>query len=135
MIVGIGTDILETSRMRSAIERHGDRFLAHVFTRDEIANAPAGAGREPYFAARWAAKEAVAKALGTGIGVDCAWTDVTVRRGPAGEPLVHLAGAARRTATRRRIDHVHLSLSHERNLAAATAVAEARSPDPENPTL
>jgi len=124
MIIGIGTDILETERMRSAIRRHGDRFLLHVFTPEEVSSAPVGAGRDAYFAARWAAKEAVAKALGTGIGADCAWTDVTVRRGPAGEPLVDLGGCALVTARRRGIDRIHLSISHERNLAAATALAE-----------
>jgi holo-[acyl-carrier protein] synthase len=124
MIAGIGTDVIETDRMRNAILRHGDRFLTHVFTPAEIAGAPAGPARDAYFAARWAAKEAVSKALGTGIGTDCAWTDITVRRGPAGEPLVDLSGAARSTARRRGIDRVHVSLSHERNLAAAMAVAE-----------
>ena len=135
MIVGVGTDILETTRMRAAIERHGDRFLTHVFTPDEIAAAPAGAGRDTYFAARWAAKEAVAKALGTGIGNDCAWTDIAIRRGPAGQPLVDLSGAARRTAGQRRIDYLHVSLSHERYLAAAVAVAESLDPIPPHPTL
>jgi holo-[acyl-carrier protein] synthase len=126
MIVGIGTDVIETERMRNAIVRYGDRFLSHVFTPTEIADAPTGPARDGYFAARWAVKEAVSKALGTGIGTDCAWTDVTVRRGPAGEPLVDLGGAASRTARRRGIDHIHVSLSHERNLAAAMAVAEQR---------
>ena len=58
MIAGIGTDVIETERMRSAILRHGDHFLAHVFTPAEIAAAPVGPARDPYFAARWAAKEA-----------------------------------------------------------------------------
>lgn len=128
MIVGIGTDILETSRMHAAIERHGDRFLGHVFTPAEVAAAPTGAGRDAYFAARWAAKEAVAKALGTGIGNDCAWTDITIHRSPAGQPLVELAGAARRTADLRYIDRIHISLSHERYLATAVAVAESLRP-------
>lgn len=124
MIAGIGTDVIETERMRSAILRYGDRFVSHVFTPAEIDGAPAGPARDAYFAARWAVKEAVSKALGTGIGTDCAWTDVTVRRGPAGEPLVDLSGAAACTARRRGIDRIHVSLSHERNLAAAMAVAE-----------
>ena len=124
MIAGIGTDVIETERMRSAITRHGDRFLTPVFTSDEIAGAPTGPARDAYFAARWAAKEAVSKALGTGIGTECAWTDVTVRRGPAGEPLVDLSGAARCSARRRGIGRIHVSLSHERNLAVAMAVAE-----------
>jgi len=135
MIVGVGTDILETDRMRAAIEHHGDRFLTHVFTPDEIASAPAGAGRDAYFAARWAAKEAVAKALGTGIGNDCAWTDVAIRHGPAGQPLVDLSGTARRTAGQRHIDHLYISLSHERHLATAIAIAETLPTRPPQPTL
>jgi holo-[acyl-carrier protein] synthase len=134
MIAGIGTDVIETERMRSAILRHGDHFLAHVFTPAEIAAAPVGPARDPYFAARWAAKEAVAKALGTGIGADCAWTDIAVSRGPAGEPLVELSGAARATARRRGIGRIHISLSHERNLAAAMVVAEqGGEPNPHRP--
>lgn len=132
MIAGIGTDVIETERMRQAILRHGDRFLGHVFTPAEINDAPSGPARDAYFAARWAVKEAVSKALGTGIGTECAWTDIAVRRGPAGEPLVDLSGAACATARRRGIDRIHVSLSHERNLAAATAVAEtlhAAAPD------
>jgi holo-[acyl-carrier protein] synthase len=132
MIAGIGTDVIETERMRSAILRHGDRFLSHVFTAAEIAAAPSGPARDAYFAARWAVKEAVAKALGTGIGTDCAWTDVTVRRGSAGEPLVDLSGAAHCTALRRGIGRIHVSLSHERNLAAAMAVAESPPPRDES---
>ena len=65
MVTGIGTDIIEVERMRGAIARHGQRFLAHVFTPEEIGNAPESAGRDAYFAARWAAKQAVSKALGT----------------------------------------------------------------------
>ena len=130
MIAGIGTDVIETERMRSAILRHGERFLSHVFTSTEIAAAPIGPARDAYFAARWAVKEAVSTALGTGIGTECAWTDIFVRRGPAGEPIVDLSGAARCTARRRGIDRIHVSLSHERNLAAAMAVAEQQQGTP-----
>jgi holo-[acyl-carrier protein] synthase len=143
MIVGIGTDVIETERMRNAIVRYGDRFLSHVFTPTEIADAPTGPARDGYFAARWADKEAVSKALGTGIGAECAWTDITVRRGPAGEPLVDLTGSAHSSARRRGIDRIHVSLSHERNLAAAMVVAEhlpptasaTHSPTGPDPTL
>lgn len=133
MIAGIGTDIIETERMRNAIRRHAERFLNHVFTPAEIEGAPDGPARDAYFAARWAAKEAVSKALGTGIGTECAWTDITVLRGPAGAPCVELSGAARCTARRRGIDRIHISLSHERNLAAAMAVAEQLHGIPPDP--
>lgn len=124
MILGTGVDIIEVERVRNALDRHGDRFLEHVYSQEEQDAAPAGLGRYAYYAARWAAKEAVSKALGTGIGEDCGWKDVVVRRDPKGRPLVVLNGAAARCAARAGISRWHLSLSHERNLACAQAIAE-----------
>ena len=127
MIVGLGMDVIEIGRMEEALGRHGDRFLEHVFTEEETAQAPAGGGRTAYFAGRWAAKEAVAKALGTGIGEGCGWRDVLVRRATAGRPVVHLRGNARRTAAELGVGTMHLTISHSRGLACACAVAERES--------
>ena len=127
MIVGVGTDIIETKRMRDALRRHGAHFLEHVFAPAEIASAPDGAGRDNYFAARWAAKEAVAKALGTGIGADCGWTDIVLHRNDAGKPRVELLGRAAEKARTLGIEQIHVSLSHERNFATAVAVAENKT--------
>ncbi len=125
MIVGLGIDIIEVSRMKRTIERYEKRFLNHVFADSEQDEAPAGAGMASYYAGRWAAKEAVAKALGTGIGERCGWHDVRVVRGTLGKPMIELHGAAAATAADQGIEHVHISISHERHLACASAVAEA----------
>jgi holo-[acyl-carrier protein] synthase len=124
MITGIGVDVLEVKRMQRTIARYADQFLGHVFTDAERSEAPSGAGMASYYAGRWAAKEAVAKALGSGIGNRCGWTDIRVLRGPDGQPQVTLSGAAAATAAALGVSRIHLSISHERRLACASAVAE-----------
>lgn len=124
MIVGTGIDVIEVDRMRTMLQKHGARFVDRVFTTDEQALAPTAADPTPFYAGRWAAKEAVAKALGTGIGEKCAWKDIRVLRGPAGEPQLSLHGDAAQTAAARGIAQVHISISHDRGLACALAVAE-----------
>jgi len=127
MIIGLGIDVMEVARMQRTIERYDEQFLNHVFSSEEQNDAPTGAGRPSYYAGRWAAKEAVAKALGTGIGKHCGWTDVRVRRDSLGKPQVELVGAAAETSARLGADSIHISISHERHLACASAVIE-RSP-------
>jgi holo-[acyl-carrier protein] synthase len=125
MIIGLGIDVIEVSRIRQVIERHDVNFLRHVFTAAEQAGAPESqVAAAAYYAGRWSAKEAVAKALGTGIGKDCAWTDIEVVRWPSGQPGVQLSGAAASTAEKRGIANIHLTISHEKQLACAAAVAE-----------
>ena len=124
MIIGLGIDVMEVARMQRTIERYGEQFLNHVFTPQEQADAPKGAGKPSYYAGRWAAKEAVAKALGTGIGQYCGWTDVQVRRDGVGKPQIELAGAAARTSKQIGADSIHISISHERHLACASAILE-----------
>jgi holo-[acyl-carrier protein] synthase len=124
MIIGIGVDVLEIERMRSTLERHSLHFIRHVFTAEEQAAAPEGAGVFAYYAGRWAAKEAVSKALGTGIGKACGWTDIVIHREASGRPRVELRGAGAVTAHDLGVRHIHLSISHEGRLACASAVAE-----------
>ncbi len=124
MIIGVGIDIIEVERMRDSLERHGDRFLEHVFTPGEIAGAPAGLGRPAYFAARWAAKEAAAKALGTGIGTGCGWQDIEIHKRPSGQPYLKLTGTGAATAATLAITSFHVSYSHERGNACAVVIAE-----------
>ena len=124
MISGIGTDIVAIDRIARVIARHGDAFLEHVYTPEERAAAASRNDRTSYFAGRWAAKEALSKALGCGIGVNCTWQDITVRNGNKGKPEMELSGAAGLTAGKLGIKHVHLSLSHEKNLASATVILE-----------
>lgn len=124
MIVGIGIDVIEVRRMQRTLDRYGKLFLRHVFAQQEQEAAPSGPAAPAYFAGRWAAKEAVSKALGTGIGRDCAWTDIRILRDPVGRPVVELAGSGAQTAARLDIDSFHISITHTGGLACACAVAE-----------
>lgn len=114
-----GVDMIEVKRLRAAIERHGDRFLRRIYTPDELRQIQ---DNLPSLAARFAAKEAVAKALGTGIG-DLSWQDVEILRGKRREPVLQLHGPAKKLARKRGIKRWSLSLSHTHDHAIAIAVA------------
>lgn len=125
MILGIGTDMIEISRIERSIEQFGQRFLDRIFTPGEIAycqQKKKHAGES--FAARFAAKEAGAKALGTGISRGIAWKEIEVRRKPGGPPTLHLSGRALKRADHLGIAHLSLSLTHGRDLAMAVVLAE-----------
>lgn len=126
-IHGIGSDLIELERFGEALDRHGERMLERLFTEGERAYCETKRRPLPHFAARFAAKEAVAKALGTGIGRHAAWREIEVTRGEEGVPGVRLHGAARDFAAAAGIVRVHLSLSHSRGLALAQALAERAS--------
>ena len=126
MIRGIGTDIVEISRIRQILERHDRAFIMRVFAPEEQALAEAeNANTAQFYAGRWAAKEAAAKTLGTGIGAECGWTDICILRGPAGQPQLELRGTAAETAKRLGIASIHITISHVKDLAVACAVAES----------
>ena len=125
MILGVGIDVIEVARIGDLIARHGVRFLRHVFTAGEQGGAPESAvAAAACYAGRWCAKEAGAKALGTGIGADCQWHDIEVVRWPSGQPAVCLHGKGAVTAGRLGVRRVHVTISHERNLACASVVTE-----------
>ena len=113
-----GVDLIEIERVQEAIERHGDRFLNRIFTPLELAEV---LDNSASLAVRFAAKEAVAKALGTGIGVVC-WQEIEIRRGPERQPELHLHGAAAHMAEKLGLVHWSISLSHTQNIAIAMAV-------------
>jgi len=96
MIIGIGSDLCDASRIARAIERHGERFLARIFTDTERARAERRANRVETYAKRFAAKEACAKALGTGLRAGVWWRDMGVVNLPSGRPTLELTGGARR---------------------------------------
>ena len=123
-IAGTGVDIVEVARVARAAERHGGRFLRRVFTPAEAEYANSRGVPAQHLAGRFAVKEAVLKALKTGWGEGILWHDVEVERGPAGEPLVKLSGAAERRANKLGIVAIHVSLSHTRDHAIAHAIAE-----------
>jgi holo-[acyl-carrier protein] synthase len=122
MTVLPGVDLVETARVARAIERQGDAFLRRVFTPAERAYCESHANSAGSYAARWAAKEAVAKALGTGIGGDAMWVEIEVVRAESGEPGILLHGSAAASAAQRGIKEVRVSLTHTEHYAAAFAV-------------
>ncbi len=120
----VGVDIIEISRVAQTVKRWGDRFLLRTYTEGELAYCR---GRAPQLAARFAAKEAVMKALGTGIrGVS--WHDVEVVRARSGAPSIKLHGRGARVAERLAMSQVALSLSHSREYAVASVVMEIGEP-------
>ncbi len=122
-IFGIGIDVVEVDRIEHSLEQFGERFGERVFTAEE--RRYCGSQRRPglHYAARFAAKEAVAKAFGTGIGKDLEWLDMEIRRKASGEPELVLTGAGAAFASARGIVEVKISLTHAKQYAAANAVA------------
>jgi holo-[acyl-carrier protein] synthase len=114
-----GVDIIEVDRIDNAILRHGQRFFDRFYTSQELIDSD---GQTPSLAARFAAKEAVAKALGTGIG-QVAWKDIEVVTGPRREPMLRLHGQAQELATSMGLTDWAISLSHTEQHAVAVAVA------------
>ena len=123
-IIGIGTDIIECLRIAQMIERHGELFIRRVFTDHEIAYCSTKKAATQHYAGRWAAKEAVLKALGTGWVRGISWRDVEVRHRPGGAPTVLLRGGAKEVLERSGITRMHISISHCRSHATAYAIAE-----------
>ena len=125
MIIATGIDIIEIKRLAASIQRYGENFLNRVYSSEEQTAAPSSEqAKMCYYAGRWAAKEAVSKALGTGIGPACAMTDIVVLNDSAGRPHLNLRGHAAETANGLGIHKIHISISHEREYAVAHAIAE-----------
>ena len=124
MVLGLGTDLIETKRVEESIARFGDRFLERIFTAGEIAYCQRKKNAAESFAARFAAKEAGAKALGTGISRGVTWKEFEVRREASGRPTLHMSGRAAELAEAIGVKRVQLSLTHSRELALAVVVAE-----------
>lgn len=125
MILGIGTDIVECLRIAKMIERHGELFISRVYTEHEIEYCSARKAATQHYAGRWAAKEAVLKALGTGWVRGIGWRDIEVHHAPGGAPLVRLRGGARDMFELTGAARIHLSISHCRSHATAYAIAES----------
>jgi holo-[acyl-carrier protein] synthase len=122
-IVGIGTDIVECLRIAQMIERHAELFISRVYTEHEIQYCQSRKQATQHFAGRWAAKEAILKALGTGWRRGISWRDVEVRNEPSGKPLVSLRGGARDVVDKLGIAQILVSISHCRSHATAYAIA------------
>ena len=128
MIHGIGIDVVEVDRIETAIAKLGDAFLERLFTQAERAYCEKQKRPALHFAARFAAKEAVSKALGTGIGGQAGWLDMEVVRGESGAPKMAFTGKAADFLAATGICEVQVSLSHAKEYAAANAVAVRPSP-------
>jgi len=124
MIVGTGVDVEEVSRVEASIERHGERFLKRVYSRDEIEYVEQKANRFERYAARFAAKEAAMKALGTGWDCGVAWRDIEVVNEPSGRPTLRLGGGAQKRAEELGAKRSHVTLSHTRGLVVAQVILE-----------
>jgi holo-[acyl-carrier protein] synthase len=123
-IIGIGTDIIECLRIAQMIERHGELFITRVYTPHEIQYCQSRKLATQHYAARWAGKEAVLKALGTGWRKGISWRDIEIRNDPSGRPSVALRGGVRDVVEELGIIDMHISLSHCRSHATAYAIAE-----------
>lgn len=134
VILGIGTDIIECPRIGMMIEQHGELFLRRVYTDREIRYCQGRKHAMEHFAGRWAAKEAILKAIGSGWSRGIAWTDVEVRNQPGGQPKVLVCGGAKEIAAQRGIADIMISISHCRTYATAYALALGRDPGDKTPS-
>jgi len=123
-IVGTGIDIVECLRIAQMIERHGELFIARVYTDAEIEYCTARKAATQHYSGRWAAKEAVLKALGTGWRRGISWRDIEIRNDRKGAPTVNLRAEARDVMEKAGIRRLHVSISHCRSFAVAHVVAE-----------
>jgi holo-[acyl-carrier protein] synthase len=124
MIVGTGIDIVEVPRVAQSIERFGERFLNRVFTAAEIRYCQPKANRVERFAARFAAKEAAMKAIGTGMRGGVSWQDFEVGREPGGRPTMVFHGKAAQVAQALGVRRTHVSVSHTEGHAIAYVILE-----------
>jgi holo-[acyl-carrier protein] synthase len=123
-IVGTGIDIVECLRIAQMIERHGELFITRVYTDAEIEYCTARKAATQHYSGRWAAKEAVLKALGTGWRRGISWRDIEIHNDRKGAPTVNLRAGARDVMEKAGIRRLHVSISHCRSFAVAHVVAE-----------
>ena len=124
MIIGHGVDIVETARIERLLGDHPERFLERVFTSDEQRDSQSSKRQHEHLAARFAAKEAALKALGTGWSQGIGWTDIEVDRAENGKPSLRVTGRAAQIAGGMGIVRWHVSLSHTEAIAIASVIAE-----------
>lgn len=124
MILGIGTDLAEVARIRHSIERFGERFVNRIYTDGERSYAASKANSAERFAARFAAKEAGMKAIGTGWNLGVTWKDFEVVNERSGRPALRLSGVARAVAERLGVKRTSVSLTHTCDVAMAVVILE-----------
>jgi holo-[acyl-carrier protein] synthase len=124
MILGVGIDIIEVARIQASLEKFGERFGQRILLPDESKYCLSHRNPAPFVAARFAAKEALSKAFGTGIGAQLGWQDMEIAHKESGEPFVILHGKGKNLFESRRAKNVFVSISHTDNYAAVVAVLE-----------
>ena len=125
MILGTGIDLIEVARVEASYERFGERFLNRLLLADEIAYCLSHKEPGPFLAVRFAAKEAISKAFGTGIGAQLGWQDMEIARKDSGEPYVILHGGGQKLLEQRGARQLLISLSHTQQHATAVAILES----------
>jgi holo-[acyl-carrier protein] synthase len=125
-IIGIGTDITECLRIARMIERHGELFISRVYTPVEIEYCQNRKQSTQHFAGRWAAKEAILKAIGTGWVRGISWRDIEIRSEPSGKPVVGVRGGVKEVVERLEVAQILVSISHCHTHATAYAIALGR---------
>ena len=128
-IVGIGGDITECLRIARMIERHGELFINRVYTDEEIKYCQSSKQATQHYTGRWAAKEAILKALGTGWRKGISWRDIEVRNEPSGRPVVAVRGGVKDVVEQLGITEILVTISHCRTHATATAIAVGKQRD------
>lgn len=118
-IIGLGNDVIEVKRIQQAINKYKNKFLCRLFTKKEIEKSYTYKDPTPYFAGRFAAKEAIAKALGVGFGKSLSWLDIEILNSPSGQPIVELSKASARTF---KSPNILISISHTKLVATAVAI-------------
>ena len=124
MITGIGIDVVQNERIRESIQRFGDRFLHRIYTEREIEYCSKCVQPEIHYAARFAAKEAAFKALGTGWAAGVKWKDIEIERLPSGKPELHLYGEALARASAAAAQRFYVSLTHDQLVSCAVVILE-----------
>ena len=125
MILGTGFDLTSLQRIKALLEKHDERFLTRILTADELAALPTEpARRVAYAAGRWASKEAAVKALGSGFSAGIGFHDVEVVTLEGGRPELRLHGRAQELAEEKGVKYLHVSISHERDMAGAMVILE-----------
>jgi holo-[acyl-carrier protein] synthase len=125
MVLGLGTDLIEIARVQASLDRYGEQFMRRVFTEGEIAYCMSKRKTAAEsFAARFAAKEAGAKALGTGIAQGVGWREIEVRRAHGSRPEIEFTGRAAERARAMGVVRASLSLTHSREMAMAVVIIE-----------
>ncbi len=124
MIHGTGVDLIEISRIKNSIQKYSGKFEERVFTSKEIDYCRSKADPFKHFAARFAAKEAVLKSLGTGMAQGIAWKDMEILNRESGQPVLNLTGRGRHIFDALNLKDIHISITHDKSYALAQAIAE-----------